>query len=83
MEPQDNNRELIGQLKQMNTQLMAQLATASQLVSSVLGTVYRRAGCHVSVLMPSPLRLFHLQTVKFNFQVEMRATSPLPDSGTP
>ena len=42
MEPQDNNRELIDQLKQMNTQLMAQLATASQLVSSVLGTVDRR-----------------------------------------
>ena len=42
MEPQDNNRELIDQLKQMNTQLMAQLATASKLVSSVLGTVDRR-----------------------------------------
>ena len=42
MESQDNNRELIDQLKEMNTQLMAQLATASQLVSSILGSVDRR-----------------------------------------
>ena len=42
MQQQENNRKSIDQLKQMNTQLMAQLATASQLVSSVLGTVDRR-----------------------------------------
>ena len=42
MQPQENNRKSIDQLKQMNTQLMAQLATASQLVSLVLGTVDRR-----------------------------------------
>ena len=39
MEPHHNNCELIDQLKQMNPQLMAQLATASQLVSSVLCTL--------------------------------------------
>ena len=35
MELQESNCELIGQLKQMNTRLMAELATASQLVSSL------------------------------------------------
>ena len=39
MEPHHNNSESIDQLKQMNPQLMAQLATASQLVSSVLCTL--------------------------------------------
>ena len=42
MQLQDNTRESIDQLKQMNTQLMGHLATASQLASSVLGTVGRR-----------------------------------------
>ena len=41
IEPQDNNCELINQVKEMNTQLTAQLATASQLVSSILGSVDR------------------------------------------
>ncbi len=38
----DINKEMIDQLKQMNTQLMAQLAAANQLVAAALGAVDRR-----------------------------------------
>ena len=42
LEERDNNREMIDQLKQMNTQLMAQLAAANQLVTAALGAMDRR-----------------------------------------
>jgi len=38
----DDNRELVNELKQMNSQLMAQLAAANQLVVAALGAADRR-----------------------------------------